>query len=194
MEAVIQQKMITVRNLKRGFFVMLNDEKYIIDTLDLNNQTAGLCKIVAGDKITKSAPITVAIADITDKVLRYSGLVGENKRPFDLKYEDYARAIDGLKEDCYVVKEKKNAKEGDGVRITSIDVIDQHSLYKIEKRKGTIVEVHNERNKKVTYYVRLVDDESSEMGRTLPLEREAFALLDGDLHSLLHIKCDACEM
>ena len=193
MEALVQQRLITVKSLKRNFFVMLNDEKYIIDSLNLNDQTAEICKIVIGDRIEKQAPITVPIETISDKVLRYSGLVGENRRPFDLKYEDYVRAIDGLKEDCYVVKEKKNAKIDDVVRITDIKIIDANSLYQIENRKGVIVDMQTERNKKVVFFVRL-DSKNGELGKTLPVERDSFELVDGDTHSLLHIKCASCEM
>ena len=148
---------------------------------------------VIGDRIEKQAPITVGIETISDKVLRYSGLVGENRRPFDLKYEDYVRAIDGLKEDCYVVKEKKNAKIDDVVRITDIKIIDANSLYQIENRKGVIVDMQTERNKKVVFFVRL-DSKNGELGKTLQVERDSFELVDGDTHSLLHIKCASCEM
>ena len=193
MEAIVQQRLITVKALKRGFFVMLNDEKYLITGVNMNEQTATIAKVTISDKIVIGESITVNIEEINDKVLRYSGLVGENRRPFDLKYEDYVRAIDGLKEDCYVVKEKKNAKIDDVVRITDIKIIDANSLYQIENRKGVIVDMQTERNKKVVFFVRL-DSKNGELGKTLSVERDSFELVDGDTHSLLHIKCASCEM
>ena len=194
MEAIVQQRLITVKALKRGFFVMLNDEKYLITGVNMNEQTATIAKVTISDKIVIGESITVNIEDINDKVLRYSGKVGTNgARSFDLCYEDYVRAIDGLKEDCYTRLEKKNAKSGDEVRVTDITVIDANSLYKIEERKGRIVETKTERNKKIIFYVRL-DGVDNNLGRTLQLERDSFELTEGNTHTLLHLKCASCEM
>lgn len=194
MEALVQQRLITVKTLKKNFLVMLEDGKHIITSINANDGTATIAKVVIADKIIIGEPFTVDITDITDKVLRYSGKVGTNSaRSFDLCYEDYIRAIDGLKEECYTRLEKKNAKSGDEVRITDITVIDANVLYKIEERRGRIVETKMERNKKMSFYVRL-DGTDGNLGRTLPLERDSFELLDGDTHTLLHLKCAACEM
>lgn len=194
MEALVQQRLITVKTLKKNFLVMLEDGKHIITSINANDGTATIAKVVIADKIIIGEPFTVDITDITDKVLRYYGKVGTNSaRSFDLCYEDYIRAIDGLKEECYTRLEKKNAKSGDEVRITDITVIDANVLYKIEERRGRIVETKMERNKKMSFYVRL-DGTDGNLGRTLPLERDSFELLDGDTHTLLHLKCAACEM
>ena len=186
MEAVIKEKKTSVLVMTPGLFVSFNDEKHYVQ--EVIGQIATIAKIITGDKITFGESIKVNVAEIKDAVLRYTAVIGNNVRVFDLLYKDYSRAIDEVKEEGYVVRETRNAKTNDSVRITSINVIDNSGIYDILSRKGKIVDTKKE-GKELMFFVKLTG------GQQVKVVRSDFELDEtNNYHSLFHIKCNTCEI
>lgn len=194
MKAIIKESVIKTNNLRKGFFVKIEDHKFLIKEVNRDTKEAFVSKIILSDNgIEFEEPIAMPIEDLLDKVLRYSAQVGDTRpKVFDLSYRDYPRAIDGLTEEVYTIKEPRNAKEQDLVRITDIEIIDPYGLYEVETRKGVIVDMEVKRNREDIFHIRLETKDGS-LGKTLKCKRESFSLRDSNYHILAHIKCSHCE-
>jgi len=173
MEAKIVESLISAKP-KAGFFVITNGEKKKIEEIN-------------GDVVVLEDGNEISYAAASNAIVRYTAKI--NEKEFQVLYDDYHRISDEQICEGFVVDRFRNAHEGDIIRITDINVIDEHGLHDIKDRKGEIIRQIAGNKFKQEYEITLATNR-----KLFKLQREQFTLLDDrNTKKFFHPRCNFCK-
>ena len=175
MEAKIVQ-ILTTGKPKSKFYILEGTNRHRIAEV---NSTG--VKLDNGEERT--------IDEVKDKLLRYEAHIGQKR--FHVCYPGYNRISDGMVVDGYTIEMHRNAYEGDIIRITDINVIDEHGLHDVKMRTGEIIRILNNNRFNPEYEIQMENVQSTR--KLFKLKRTSFMLLErDDTRQYFHPRCTEC--